>query len=148
MITLKRNRTWFWYSLYQGVTDVVDSDGFYTGEQKVSYAEPVQMKDANISPSNGTDQSEMFGVLTDYDKVIITHDMNCPITENSVLFVDVVPTMVDGVPKYDYIVKKVAKSKNVIAYAIRKVDVDTPTQAEGLYPANYLVPMETLLPSG
>ena len=146
MITQKRNRTPFWYSLYQGITDVVDDDGLYTGEQQVTYDEPVQMMDANISASNGTDQAEMFGVLTDYDRVIVTHDMDCPITENSVLFVDIRPQMVDGVPKYDYIVKKVAKSKNVIAIAIRKVDVDTPTEADGLYPASFLVPSTTLLP--
>lgn len=146
MITQKRNRTPFWYSLYQGITEVVDSNGLYTGEQQVTYADPVQVTDANISASNGTDQAEMFGVLTDYDRVIITHDMSCPITENSVLFVDKLPEMSDGVPKYDYIVKKVAKSKNVIAIAIRKVDVDTPTEEENLYPKNYRVPQTTLLP--
>ena len=41
--------------------------------------------------------------------------------ENSVLFVDKEPEFQDGIPLYDYIVKKVARSLNSVAYAIARV---------------------------
>jgi len=56
--------------------------------------------------------------------VIVTDDLTCPIDENSVLFVDKLPEYSeDGTPLYDYVVKRVAKSLNAIAYAIQKVNV-------------------------
>ena len=56
--------------------------------------------------------------------MIVTDDLTCPIDENSVLFVDKLPEYSeDGTPLYDYVVKRVAKSLNAIAYAIQKVNV-------------------------
>ena len=145
MRCLKRNQTSFYYCLLQDpdaetapetseeVTQTVeeatetetvpaveeDTDDY--GEA-VSYAEPVQMY-ANISPATGQSQTEQFGNLENFDKVIVTDDMSCPIDENTVLFVDKEPETVDGVPIYDYIVKRVSKSLNSISIAIRRVEV-------------------------
>ena len=66
----------------------------------------------------------MFGNLESYDKVLITDDMSCPIDENTVLFVDKEPEFSqEGVPLFDYRVRRVAKSLNNISYAISKVTV-------------------------
>jgi hypothetical protein len=65
----------------------------------------------------------MFGNLESYDKVLVTDDMSCPIDENTVLFVDSKPGYNQGVPTYDYTVRRVAKSLNSISYAISKVKV-------------------------
>lgn len=119
MKLLKRNLSPFHYSLYTGKTPVTDSAGYETGESEITYAEPVAMR-GNISPASGQSQIEQFGNLEQYDKVIVIDDMNCPIDENTVLYVDVSPG--EGVT-YDYTVKKVAKSLNHIAYAISKVKV-------------------------
>ena len=79
---------------------------------------------ANVSSATGTAQIEQFGNFAGYDKVIVTDDLTCPIDENSVLFVDKLPEYSeDGTPLYDYVVKRVAKSLNAIAYAIQKVNV-------------------------
>ena len=52
----------------------------------------------------------------------MTCDMDCPIDENSVLFVDKAPSFDDaGSPQFDYVVKRVARSLNVISIAIDKV---------------------------
>lgn len=90
MRLMKRNLKPIWYCLYQGRVPVTDSDGYETGETEISYSDPVELK-VNVSPASGQAQDEMFGTLEDYDKVIITDWMGCPIDENSVLFVDMAP---------------------------------------------------------
>ena len=118
-----RNDRPFWYCLYESAEEIVDEWGNSTGELTPTYSEPVEMY-ANISPATGLAQTEMFGGLDSYDKVIVTSDMDCPIDEYTVLFVDKEPehNLDDGL-MYDYIVKRVAKSLNSISIAIRKVEV-------------------------
>lgn len=147
MRDLKRNQTEFWYCLLIPNTQeaIVDENGNEAGELIPSYKKAVSMR-ANISPATGQNQVEQFGNLDSYDKVIVTCDMKCPIDENSVLFIDKRPEytevqtheIVEGqalyeddevvektyeLPKYNYIVKRVAKSLNGISIAVRKVDV-------------------------
>lgn len=147
MRDLKRNQTEFWYCLLIPNTQeaIVDEYGNETGELIPSYRKAVSIR-ANISPATGQNQVEQFGNLDSYDKVIVTCDMKCPIDENSVLFIDKRPEytevqtheIIEGqalyadnevvektyeLPKYNYIVKRVAKSLNGISIAVRKVDV-------------------------
>ena len=173
MKTLKRNQRTFWYCLYKnaripgdtstvgnaivGITVVGDDEtninyvldeyGNETGELILNYAEPVQMR-ANISAArrDSTVQVEYFGNMVDYDRVIVTEDVNCPIDENTVLFIDKSPeygdadthavtdthTVIGGevitpvtyrVPLYDYVVKRVARSINFVAIAVKSVKV-------------------------
>lgn len=121
MKCLERNKRTFWYSLYKGKEPLTDEYGRKTGEYRVVYGEPVCMK-ANISPANGSSQFEQFGSSEQYDKVIVTDDMSCPIDENSVLYVDCTEPNGEDMP-FDYIVKKVARSLNSISYAISKVKI-------------------------
>lgn len=123
MRLMKRNLKTIHYCLYKGEEVVKDEDGYESGEKQVVYHEPVSMK-CNVSPATGYAQTEMFGNLESYDKVLITDDMNCPIDENTVLFIDTEPAFTDdGKPMYDYTVRRVAKSLNNISYAVRKVKV-------------------------
>ena len=119
MRTLVRNRTPFWYALYEGNTPDVDEDGYYTGENSPQYTEAVLYEQGNISAARGDAQTEQFGNLENYDKVIVTGDMECPIDENSVLWIDAEPPA-----PYDYVVTRVGKSINGIAIAVRKVKVE------------------------
>ena len=141
---LKRNMIPLWYCLYQSSSEIEDEYDNTTGELDVRYAEAVQMY-ANVSAATGQAQTEMFGGLDGYDKVIVTADMSCPIDENTVLFIDkepeydteTIPSETDEEPvsgegpepvvikrpKYDYIVKRVAKSLNSISIAVRKVEI-------------------------
>lgn len=145
MNTLKRNERPFYYCLYNSEVPMVDEDGFETGETIVTYHDPVMMS-ANISPATGMSNMEQFGNLENYDKVIVTCDLNCPITETSVLFIDKEPSYTQvpthtvteatalygedtidvetvTVPVPDYTVIRVAKSLNSISYAVRKVEL-------------------------
>lgn len=111
MINLKRNNRLIQYQLYLGKTPNVDADGFETGESTPTYGEAVSME-ANISPATGYAQIEAFGTLDGYDHVIITHDMSCPINEESVVWYD----------GRQYVVRRVAKSLNSLAYAISEAE--------------------------
>ena len=123
MKTMERNKTPFWYLLYDKKVPVMDDDGNETGDYRVIYKEAVQRKE-NISAATGSAQVEQFGNFISYDKVIVTDDLSCPIDENSVLFIDKEPEYdPEGNPLYDYIVKRVAKSLNSISYAVSKVNV-------------------------
>ena len=137
MRCLKRNMQKFWYCLYESSEEILDEYGNATGQMAVNYDEAVEMT-ANVSPATGQAQVEMFGDLDSYDKVIVTDQMDCPIDEQTVLFIDKEPEYDTETveaddpqedpteikrPKYDYIVKRVAKSINSIAIAVRKVEV-------------------------
>lgn len=123
MRTLERNKTPFYYSLYLDKKENVDENGYTTGTYTFIYSEPVKCK-GNISASTGSVQVEQFGNDLQYDKVVILDDVNSPIDENSVLWVDKpVEHDKNGNPLYDYVVKKVARSLNSVSFAIRKVNL-------------------------
>ena len=108
MRTLNRNKSPFWYLLYDSKAPAKDEYGNETGEELVVYKPAVAMN-ANISAATGSAQVEQFGNFAGYDKVIVT-DKEPQYDE-------------DGKPLYDYMVKRVAKSLNSISYAVSKVTV-------------------------
>ncbi len=123
MKCMERNKSTFYYCLYEGEERATDEDGNETGEKQVVYADPVLLR-ANISPATGNTSVEQFGNSLQYDKVIVLDDVSCPIDEHSVLFIDKSPAFdTDGTPLFDYIVKKVARSLNSVSIAIAKVEV-------------------------
>lgn len=125
MKTLKRNLQTLYYCQYSSTGTAYD-EYEHEAEQYAMYSSPVLMV-ASVSPATGQSDTEMFGNLEDYDKVIVTDDLSCPITETSVLFIDKVPNLpVTGQtyePEYNYIVKRVSKSINSISIAVSKVNV-------------------------
>lgn len=119
MRLMRRNLRYITYCLYQGTEPIVDEYGYETGENKVIYGEPKKLL-CNVSAVSGMAQNEMFGTLDAYDRVVITDDLNCPIDENSILFIDTKYAFSDA-PINDYMVKRVAKSLNYISYVVSKV---------------------------
>lgn len=125
MRLMKRNLKSIWYRLYLGKEPVMDEEGMETGEPVISYGELTHL-DANVSPAVGIAQQEMFGTLENYDKVVMTDDLSCPIDENTVMFIDREPEFDENgvlINSHDYIVRRVAKPLNSIAYAVSKVKV-------------------------
>lgn len=125
MKCLRKNMRRFWYALYIGDEETKDADGNYTGLYKPVYTLP-RLMSANISAARGTSNEQLFGVDISYDKAIATADVNCPMSETSVLWVDNAPVInSDGSTNtpWDYTVSSVAKSINSITYAVKKVDV-------------------------
>lgn len=129
MRTVQRNKRDVWYALYLGEQDAIDADGNYTGETEVVYGDPVKIR-ANVSPATGQANIEMFGNFTDYDRVVVTDQVNIPVNENSVMWIDTAPVEGQGITGFNYIVRRVARSFNSVAFAVRDVDVKvnyTPT---------------------
>lgn len=125
MRNCQRNQRVFWYRLLYNPSPepLVDEYGNETSEYAVAYSDPIECR-ANISPAKGEAQVTQFGDVDNYDKVIVTTDMSCPIDENTVLYIDSEPVQSEGEwSGYDYTVRRVAKSLNQIAIAVRKVDV-------------------------
>ena len=87
MKLMKRNLKPVHYCLYKGREPLLDDDGNETGEYQVGYESPVELQ-CSVSPATGYAQVNMFGNLESYDKVLITDDTNCPIDENTLLFVE------------------------------------------------------------
>lgn len=118
---LLRNKRTFWYLPFIRSEDIRDGWLNITGERRIIYGEPVEVK-ANISPASGISQTEMFGNLDNYDKVISPLPANFPITESDVLFIDKEPEYnKDGDPVPDYKVRRVARSLNHTSVAVTKV---------------------------
>ena len=128
MKTLARNKKPFTYCLYSGsTTPLYDEYGNETGELTIGYGEP-QVAWGNISPATGASAVEMFGGVDNYDKIIVTDDLDIPIDTDSVLFVGKgYETTADGQPIYNYTVSRVARSLNFVAIAIREVKVNSDT---------------------
>lgn len=125
MRCLLRNSRDFYYSLYKGKKEVEDEYGNKTGEYEVIYSKPIKCK-GNISAAQGEMQSRQFGDSEGYDKVITLSNVNIPINEYSILWVDTLPILnTDGTTDtpHDYIVKKDARSLNSVSLAISKVIV-------------------------
>lgn len=145
MKCLKRNKRPFYYCTIQrdeygeAVTrEIVDEYGNLTGQYIVMYNAAVLAK-YNVSPATGQSNTEQFGDLENYDKVIVIDDLDCPIDESSVLFIDKEPEFTEvlthnvtavtttdetvSVPVYDYTVLRVAESLNSISIAVKKVKV-------------------------
>lgn len=127
MKCLRRNKRPFWYCLFDWKEEILDDDGNRTGEFVVHYHDPVRMT-GNISVAHGEIQDELFGRNVTYDKVILLDNPDCPIAEDSVLFVDKEPDVIPGSDRrstagFDYIVRRVARSLNTVGYAVEKVNV-------------------------
>ena len=133
MKCMSRNKARFFYALYEGKTPITDDYGNVTGEYDIHHGKPTEFF-ANISAAKGETQTRQFGENESYDKVIVMDGDAPPIAEYAVLWVDRTPQLDEEgnlavnekdevITPHDYIVKKVAKSLNVVSLAISKVSV-------------------------
>lgn len=125
MRCLSRNKSVFYYALQGEQTEIMDEYGNATGQYNVSHTDPIKAC-GNVSAARGEMQSRQFGESESYDKVIVLDDVNTPIDEYSILWVDTLPLINDDGSTdtpYDYVVKKVAKSFTSVSIAISKVMV-------------------------
>ena len=109
-----RNDKDFWYCMYDPTVKyiLIDENGNETGEVAPKYGEAIPFW-ANVSPAIGQAQFEQFGNLGNYDRVIVTRDMTCPVNETAVLFID-------KQPEYKEVT---AYGLDAIAIAVSKVTV-------------------------
>ena len=125
MRSMMKNETGFWYALFDRAENIIDEDGHKSAEKELIYHNPVYAE-MNVSPPSGPVAIRAFGLKEDYDRILVSCDLDIPITSTSVLWVDTPPVInPDGSTDtpYDYVVKKVAPSLNVLLIAISKVSV-------------------------
>ena len=118
MQSLNSNQQTMFYALLVGTADAVDANGKKTGGKTKLYADPVEFR-ANVSAARGLAETEQFGINDDYERTIVTNDLDLPITEDTVLWIGICPTY----GKHNYKVVRIARSVNSVTYAIKKVSV-------------------------
>lgn len=112
-----------YYGAYTGKTPKVDANGYRTLEYEKHYSAPQELW-ISVSASKGAAYASPLGINLDYSKTLSTHDMSCPLTEESVLWIDKDPYDSEGnQTPHNYVVTQVAKSLNVIVYAVKEVKV-------------------------
>lgn len=125
MRTMRRNKQWIAYALFNGKQEIMDGEQ-HTGQYELTFTEPKLIK-VSVSAARGTADTEMFGINEQYDKTIILDGkaQDLGINESSRLWVDILPDPFwdDETPPHDYAVVRVAKSLNLTVLAVRKVDV-------------------------
>lgn len=111
----------------------VYEDGFFSGDY-VSEFGPLQTLRASLSSEKGGVNEEVFGLQLDYDLAVLTFDVDCPIQEDTILWIGKemavmkphVGTAFTDLPKnlppYNYRVVRRAESLNSVLFAVRRVD--------------------------
>lgn len=108
----------FYYAAYLGRTAKRDDQGRLTGGFTEQYSGR-RSAYGNISPASGIATRNVFGVLPEYDKVIVMAHLPNGLDENARLWIDKKPT-----GAHDYIVKRIAQSKNGVSIAISRVSAN------------------------
>lgn len=133
MRTLKRNLKPIYVCLYQGKTEITDSDGNYTGETTSAFSNPILIY-ANVQKITGRVMAEQYGLDEGYDRVAIFDNVELAkidgFNEQSVLYIDKLPTfnengepiLNDGEPENDYIVKSISTTLNSTLVLCKRVD--------------------------
>ena len=118
MRTLQRNKRTIWYALYNGVADVVDSGGNYTGEQVVSYSEPTEAR-MNVSGGRGQAEVELFGVDNPFTRTAVTDDLTTQFTTDTIFWFEADPET----DPHNYRCTGVARTINQVVIALAELDV-------------------------
>ena len=118
MQNLASNQQRIEYALYTGMEDIKIGDK-KTGEKKKTYTTPRELW-IYVSPAKGEAVVEPFGTNDEYTNVMSISDPNCPIKEDTILWIGV--TSQNSTP-HNYQVTKVARGLNSTLYAIKKVSV-------------------------
>lgn len=120
MRTLKRNKRPVAFAFYDGVQELTDEYGNYTGEYDVSYTEPVKTK-MNVSGGRGQADIALFGLTQTFGRTATTEDLETPFNEETVMWIETDPDL--GEP-FDYRVVAVSRTINQVVLALSEVEHD------------------------
>ena len=122
MNCLARNKTTIYYATFKSKTETLDEYGNKTGQYTITYNTPVEWS-ANIRWDSGAVQLEGFGLNASGTRRIVTCDMNCPITVDTVLWIGITPDQ-NGTVKPNYVVSGVPeRSLNQIAILVQEANL-------------------------
>ena len=115
MRSLQRNWRKLHYATPQSTESIIDEYGNDTLEQKIIYSDPKELN-ASVSANVGQEVVNVFGATTEYSRTVTYFGETCPLIEGSIVWFGV-----DVAEKHNYIVVKVADSKNGFLIALREV---------------------------
>lgn len=117
MRTSQRDKRPVAYAFYEGITELKNDEGEYTGEYTVSYSTPVKSL-MNVSGGRGAADVAMFGLNASYSRSIVTDDLETPFSVETVFWIDADP---DTEP-HDYRVVGVSRTINQVVIAVTEVN--------------------------
>ena len=106
------------YAFYDGVSEIINSDGEHTGEYEVHYSTPIKTV-MNVSGGRGAADVAMFGFDSAYARSIVTDDLETDFNTETVFWIDTNP---DTEP-HDYRVVGVSRTINQVVIALAEVHV-------------------------
>lgn len=110
MRSLQRNWRELQYAVPIGTEPILDEYGNDTLEVKTIYSEGKSLR-ANVSANVGQEAVSVFGSLTGYSRTVTYWGVSCPLVEGSKVWFGA----------DEYVVIKVADSKNGFLIALREV---------------------------
>lgn len=115
MRDLKRNQRVLHYANVVGTEPILDEYGNDTLEVRALYGSPALLR-CNVSANMGQEAVEVFGSQTEYSRTVSLTGSNCPLIEGTRIWFGVAPEA-----QFNYIVARVADSKNGFLVALREV---------------------------
>lgn len=122
MRTTQRDKRTIWYALYQGVTEIVDDDGNYTGEYAVSYSTPVKAR-MNVSGGRGQAAIEAFGIDNPFTMSVVTDDLTTPFDTDTIFWFGITPGSSYDDVAHNYKCVGIARTINGLTIALKELDV-------------------------
>ena len=119
MRTVKRNKRPVAYAFYNGVTELTDTDGNYTGEYAVTYTTPVRAL-MNVSGGRGQADIALFGLTQTFARTATTEDLETPFNTETVFWIEKDP----DTEEHDYRVAAVSRTINQVVLALAEVETN------------------------
>ena len=110
MRSLQKDWRDLYYAVPQSTESILDEYGNDTLEVRTIYSERKKLR-ANVSANVGQDAVNVFGSLTNYNRTITFWGVSCPLGEGCKVWFG----------EKEYVVIKVADSKNSFLIALREV---------------------------
>ena len=112
---------------YLGKEEVVDKDGYMTGESTIAYSDEIKFA-THLSGATGSSYIDSNGVNIEYDKSMVLtlwEFGKLGFNENTVFFIDKKPEYDnENKPLYDYRVARIRDTINEVVILLKKVRND------------------------
>lgn len=115
MRSLQRNWRSLYYAVPESTESIIDEYGNDTLEKKITYSAPIELR-VNVSANVGQEAVNVFGTTTGYNRTVSFCGESCPLSENDIVWFGKDPSK-----PHNYVVVKVADSKNGFMIALREV---------------------------
>lgn len=115
MRSMQRSWREFYYATLVGSEPILDEYGNDTLEVRNTYGSPTLLR-AVVSANAGQEAVNVFGTLSEYNRTISYNGDTCPLNEGDIIWFGV-----DVTAPHNYVVVKVADSKNGYLIAVREV---------------------------